>query len=283
MENSNSSNHLSKKIDILFGIIITILPVIYSDVFGLLPIISVLSIVYLVSGYKEQESNSYNLHVKYILMLMISIIAVYFLYYMITTGKWSLGIIILHQIIVLPTYAMLPVYLIPFVWMYFQGGDCLKNSFLLNKETSKITFLILIVFFYINLARIPIYLHERGTVSDTLAIHMVVQAFFVAAVAEELFFRGYIYGIVKKMFSTKSAQHISALIFIFSHINLLIKSMHYGFSFQILCNYISIYVLGFACAFIYEQTKSLVPCIILHTCIDGAIKYIFILVINQII
>jgi len=165
--------------------------------------------------------------------------------------------------------------------MCSQKSDVLKNSFRLDRESAKITFIMLIVFIYHSLARISPYLQERLNVSDNMAIHMIVQAFFVAALAEELFFRGYLYNLLKKTCRICVAQHISAFIFTFSHFNLLFRALNEGLVFRVFSNYIAIYFLGWTMAYIYERKKSLIPCILFHACIDSAIKYIFILVLNN--
>jgi membrane protease YdiL (CAAX protease family) len=106
---------------------------------------------------------------------------------------------------------------------------------------------------------------------------MMVQSFWVAAVAEELFFRGYIYNLLKKVCCTTYAQMVSSLIFTFSHFNLLIKLINEGVTVQIIINYISIFVLGWCSAFIYEKRKNLIPSIVLHTCVNDFFKYFIIL------
>ncbi len=258
-------------------IIITIIAVIYPDCFGILPIIASVCMVYIVSGFPDDNNECREGDKKTYFLIFVSTGIAYFIYFMIGSGQWNNGLVLQNEIIILPTYAILFVYVIPLIWLRKQKNLNIRKMFSFDKETRKISLLICIIYFYYSCAQISIYYIESSIISKWMPLHMMVQSFWVAAVAEELFFRGYIYNLLKKVCCTTYAQMVSSLIFTFSHFNLLIKLINEGVTVQIIINYISIFVLGWCSAFIYEKRKNLIPSIVLHTCVNDFFKYFIIL------
>lgn len=257
--------------------VITVISVAYSDSFGILPIIASLCILYEISGFPPDNNKIDEKKWVTIFELSVSTGVAYFIYFMIGSGQWNNGLVIHNEIIIFPTYAMLFIYITPLIWMARQKNSCIKETFSFDRETRKVTILICAIYFYYSLARISVYIEESKMISEWMPIHMMIQSFWVAAVAEELFFRGYIYNLLKKICYVKKARILSAFIFTFSHFNIIFKIVEEGISLYIIANYISIFILGLACAFIYEKKRSLIPCIVLHTCVDNFFKYLLIL------
>lgn len=262
---------------------ITVAAVVYADCFGVLPIIASVCMLYAVSGFTVDNDEMKEKKGITIFIILISTVIAYYIYFMIGSGQWNRGLVIQKEIIILPTYAMLFIYIVPVIWMARQKNHCLKGFFLFDRETRKLSFLICIIYIYYSFARVSVYYTESKMISGLMPVHMMAQAFWVASVAEELFFRGYIYNLLKKVCLAKQARMISALIFTFSHFNLLFKVINEGMTVQIITNYISIYILGWCCAFIYEKKKSLIPCIVLHACVDNFFKYLIILGIQNLV
>lgn len=276
---TNKKLNMKKTVPLIF---VVILPILFIDPVGLTPLLSALSLTYLfdsnsTSDFSLQISNKRK-RFSLILALVSSAVA-YVIYYLIATGGLNRGIIFNNEIILLPTYAMLLIYLTPIVWFFTQRNNKSQTKKAVDKNLIKLTALICVVFINHSLARLSVYINQYSNVTINECLHMIVQAFFVAAIAEELFFRGYIYSLLKESFSIRNAQIISSLIFTFSHFNLLLKALNH-FDIHIVFNYIAIFSLGMVTTIIYENKKSLMPCIFLHGAIDGGFKYLIILVMN---
>lgn len=257
--------------------VITVVAVAYSDSFGILPIIASLCMLYAVSGFPPDNNELEEKKSVTIFIISVSTGIAYFIYFMIGSGQWNNGLVIHNEIIIFPTCAMLFIYIMPLIWMIRQKNHCIREIFSFDRETRKVTLLICVIYIYYSFARISFYYTESKMISEWMPMHMIIQSFWVAAVAEELFFRGYIYNLLKKVCHAKKARILSAFIFTFSHFNILFKLMDEGISLPIITNYISIFILGWSCAFIYEKKKSLIPCIVLHACVNNFFKYLLIM------
>ncbi len=87
----------------------------------------------------------------------------------------------------------------------------------------------------------------EGEVSTNILLVVVV---LVAPIAEEIFFRGYLYSAFKKAWGVNAGLFLSSLLFAMAHMEL------YSF--------IPIFLIGWILAYIFEKTKSLFPIIFLH-------------------
>ncbi|WP_281819594.1 CPBP family intramembrane glutamic endopeptidase [Vallitalea longa] len=267
-------------INIIACTFIIVLPVIYTDIFRILPLLSALTITYIV--IEKQYTTNYIIKNRFsnLMLFTASTFIIYIIYYMIGVGKWTNGLVINKEIILMPTYTMIFVYLLPIGWFLKQDREGLKRAFSLNKETLKYIIILLVVYLFHSLSRISVYMTKYSDITTNNAIHMIIQAFFVAALAEELFFRGYLYNVLKRITNVRKSQIITTIIFTFSHFNLLFKAIDNGFTFNIFCNYVAIIMLGIVTVHLYEKSRSLLPCIILHGLNNEGLKYLIILIIN---
>ncbi len=87
----------------------------------------------------------------------------------------------------------------------------------------------------------------EGDISSSILLVVIV---LVAPVAEEIFFRGYLYSAFKKAWGVGAGLFLSSLLFALAHMEL------YSF--------VPIFVIGWILAYIFEKTKSLFPIIFLH-------------------
>ncbi len=83
-----------------------------------------------------------------------------------------------------------------------------------------------------------------------IVIYSLALACFVGPVVEEVFFRGFLYPVVRKQIGIQWAMVVTAVLFALIHENL--------FSF------LPIFILGLALAYLYEKRGNLLACIALH-------------------
>ena len=84
---------------------------------------------------------------------------------------------------------------------------------------------------------------------------LFVSAVIIAPFAEELFFRGFVFGGLRKRYDWRVAAAISAAIFAAFHLEPLA--------------FIPLFAVGFFLAYLYHRYGSLWPGMILHACING--------------
>lgn len=118
------------------------------------------------------------------------------------------------------------------------------------------------------------FLVSRKIYLETYEIlYEIWSALFISACVEEVFFRGYLYELFKKITSNKVAAVLSSLIFMMWHTSL-IRMLFDNFNVDVLQNLITIFGLGIIETVIYERTNSLITCILFHAINNGIIMYI---------
>ena len=184
----------------------------------------------------------------------------------------------------IPSYLVIPFYIMPLMYAVYIDKTGLKHLFMLNVK--KVIYILLlccpiVVFniysvFFTDLVSI-LNSVSSGETTTSKALFGFIQAFIIAALLEELYFRVLIYNLLKKIcYSITLAQIISACIFTIAHITL-ITSLFYAFNYKDLFNLIEIFILGIVATKMFEYAKSLVPCIMLHGLINGGFRYLLIL------
>lgn len=103
-------------------------------------------------------------------------------------------------------------------------------------------------------------------------LYEIWSALFTAACLEELFFRGYLYELLKKTTNNKMAAVLSSLVFVIWHTSL-VRMLFSGFGVDVMQNLITIWGLGIIETIIYERTNSLITCILFHAVNNGIIMY----------
>jgi len=93
-----------------------------------------------------------------------------------------------------------------------------------------------------------------GTPSDPILLLAGFLLIILVPVSEEIFFRGITYIALKDKFGKIKGMLFSALFF---------AAMH-GFIFH----FLPIFLIGFSLAYLYERTRSLIPCIVAHSLIN---------------
>ena len=115
-------------------------------------------------------------------------------------------------------------------------------------------------YYIVNVIKIPSLLGEAGAYYDYYAYDVesvtaiLVNLFSVILIApflEELFFRGFLYNLIKKQYGITIGIIVSTAVFAFVHYNI-----YYRF--------IPMLLTCIAMPYLYEKSKSLVPPIILH-------------------
>ena len=174
--------------------------------------------------------------------------------------------IICGQYYVLPTHWLVVYIIMAVVWRFRE-----KNVKKLYSFDIKMAFFICLpvimrnIFAFLDLRKV------YSNVGDVF--YEIWSAFFLAALVEEFFFRGYIYELIKKATSVKTAAIISSLIFMLWH-TALTRMVFYDFQIDATKNLITVFLLGIIETIIYERTDSLITCVIFHAINNGIIIHI---------
>ncbi|HHV44821.1 MAG TPA: CPBP family intramembrane metalloprotease [Firmicutes bacterium] len=94
-------------------------------------------------------------------------------------------------------------------------------------------------------------------------VAIVCLVVFIVPWAEELFFRGLVFGSIRQRYGSVVAKVTSGLLFAFAHMYII--------------NFPSVLVLGILLASIYERTQSLVPPVVAHATYNGVAVALLIL------
>lgn len=105
---------------------------------------------------------------------------------------------------------------------------------------------------------------EQGRLFDMLTAaspgevaYLSIILIIVTPVAEELFFRGYVYTTLRSRWGKKESLVISGLIFSLFHFYII--------------QFLPVFVAGCLLAWVYEKTKSLIPSIVAHAVVNGIV------------
>lgn len=167
---------------------------------------------------------------------------------------------------VLPTHWLFVYVILTVVWHFREKSFRKLYSFDM-KKTFFICLPVIVTNIFAFLASRKIYLETYEI------LYEIWSALFIAACVEEVFFRGYLYELFKKIASNKVAVVLSSLIFMMWHTSL-IRMLFGNFNVDVLQNLITILGLGIIETVIYERTNSLITCILFHAINNGIIMYI---------
>lgn len=272
----------SKNIRIIISIfvIIYLIPYFYNDTFSFLSLLSPIGLTYLLYPIKtERETGNIPKKKLYIIIACLSVFLSFALMYLYIFGSLDNGVIV-NGFRILPSVTYIVYIIVPIVWFVKEYRGNPFRIFKLDRK--KLLFMVLIC--------LPIILNDFINVFNYNLLNYAVinineywynlyQVFIIAAFIEELFFRGFMYSLLKKIFSVNVSMILSSLVFTLWHLNLL-KKLYYAPSLFIVINMLAIFLLGIANSFIFERCKSLWPSVIFHAVIDGGLKFGLILVLT---
>jgi len=196
-----------------------------------------------------------------------------------------LDVIIVYIIISVGTYLIRPIInpvfakyiyflllgLIPLVWTKYIRKS--KIQFALQVKLSKIIpscIVIAFILFVFFILLLPINLRSIINAQPKnplllLSIFIVpftsngIRIIFLAPIAEEIFYRGFLYKAIKNTLGLRVGIIISALFFTFMHTDY--------FNTNYLFILFSHFIVGVTLVLVFEKYKSLTPCIIVHSII----------------
>lgn len=269
LENSKQNSKLDRNIRLfLYG-----LPLIFLDRFGILFIISAIAITTLSHDniydniYEDRKRTSD--FVSFLAALFITITISFLAYFnKLDNGFDIFGIFHVNSITVF-FYILFPI-----GWFAFRDRLILKSFYKIDKKIFLHTLIICLPIIITNV--LIVLLYPSGEPKNVL-IQNAFQFVFMAGVAEELFYRGFIYNQLKRLCHLNIAVLVSALIFSVIHFNV-VGPIVISLNLNSIANLFAIFMLGVSCALIYEKTKSLIPVIVFHALIDGALKNILLLI-----
>lgn len=114
-----------------------------------------------------------------------------------------------------------------------------------------------------------LFLPTEREMSDGQSIEIIVLAVIgiaiIAPVCEEIWFRGYLYQAMFNHFKRKRERLIvNAMLFASGHVLLITIPLGSGFPYYI-------FIVGFLLADLYERSRSIVPCVIVHAANNGTL------------
>lgn len=265
----------SNKIDKCINGLLYLLPFFFLDQYGAIIIISAIGFSEFYKFNAQEnlniENNSKSTY-KYVSMIAVFYVFGFLLNCSVSFFNFGLKI---KEITLIPSYTLLYFIFVPLMYYLLNNKAQLKSLLFMNKHILKITIMMCIPILIIS--AIEGTCQDTFGVSKSMVFQNMFQAMFTAALVEELFFRGFIYQLLKKVVSINCAQILSAIMFTLYHVTLL-KQIFSIENLPIIMNLLSIFLLGVANAKICEKTKSLVPAIVFHALVDGAFKNLLILI-----
>lgn len=206
---------------------------------------------------------------KNIKLFIFSVLFCFVLRYLFFIGETDSGFNI-FGVNVFPTYTILMYITIAVIWRKRNIAKPIVKRKMKTLIYSTIAILLPVI---INNIIIGI-LEPRYYMSSTDYIQELWSCFFIAAIVEEFYFRGFMYEILKKITSRVNAQIISSFIFTCWHLNIM-YNLFYTVNSVVLINIVSIFVLGIITCQLYDRNHSLIPAIAYHA-INNGIIYCFI-------
>ena len=158
---------------------------------------------------------------------------------------------------------------IPLIFYYLVGFyEMIKYKMRWIKEKN---FEILIP---MSIYSIKLFLNERYILEIyglEYCCNQFLQSIFVAAIPEELFFRGYLFNCLKRKYDGRSARLVSSIFFGIWHLQL-VYNLLLNPNLITLFNIVAIIFLGYIATFL-EEKYGIIMAIMFHAFVDGAFTY----------
>ncbi|HEY9059133.1 MAG TPA: type II CAAX endopeptidase family protein [Pseudobacteroides sp.] len=262
-----TTEHKTSKIIYL---IFYLIPFVYIDMLGITLLLSATGLTMLMHS-QFTDTSKRDINKKSILLLLVSVFIAYVTMFLFINDKFDKGFSI-GGFEILPSYTFLFYYLFPLLWAFFLEKETLKSFIRVDRKFLLYMALLCLPIIATNSLWVfdQVFFDLNYSINDSLK--EVYQAFIIAAIAEELFFRGFVYNSLKKVVTVPTAQVLSSIIFAFWHFSL-IKSFLIEQTLNPILNMVEIFVLGLVLSFIYERSKSLISSILFHGFIDGGFKF----------
>lgn len=148
------------------------------------------------------------------------------------------------------------------------------NLFVINKKVLMVVPLILLPFIFRDSIQVfSDIFTNNSNYSVVNCLNLAYRAFILAAVLEELFYRGMIYDELKKYTTVSKAQIIQAFLFMAAH-SIAWLSFFKTKSILVMINLFMVFTLGVCNAKLREKTKSIIPSILLHGASNAGTYYL---------
>ncbi|WP_113671425.1 type II CAAX prenyl endopeptidase Rce1 family protein [Vallitalea guaymasensis] len=208
--------------------------------------------------------------------IIFSIIGCYLISILLDLGYFNEGLVV-NGINLIPSYILAYYFIIPMVYMMIRQPLYFKNMWKINSKIGLFTILICLPNIITSIVRIIVGAYNY--ISPDNLIQNIFRFIFMAALLEELFFRGFLYNFFKNIIGKTSSTIITSLIFTFWHMSL-VNNAFSNYSMGAIYNLIAIMVLGITNCLIIERTKSIIPCIVFHAVINGIFLNLILLFVN---
>lgn len=269
LENSYKKKENKNIIYIVIGIILYLLTFIYRDSNSILTLISMYAILLFFPFDKNTEENNNRKNIAITLYVAIFIIFEFISSYFIRLQYkeiFSMGSIKLFDIEIINSFVVAIQFTSILIYYLFLNK---RKIFIINK---KIIFLIIIIsipFIFTDLisAGYKIFI-EKTNIDKLLYFNLAYRAFILAALLEEMFYRGMIYDELIKFCSKRYSNIIQSLLFTLVHSTRWVMLFN-QFELNILINLILVFLMGILSSKLRDKTNSLLPSIIMHGALNG--------------
>ncbi|MCL6590258.1 MAG: CPBP family intramembrane metalloprotease [Firmicutes bacterium] len=265
------------KLNGLILLLLYLVPFYYIDSVGFLCVISSLALLNLFYSpvadlYDHRQQKNKTAYLALVIGSIVFTIVQSQLFYM---KKLDHGLLI-GEIPLIPTFTTVFYLLFPAYWL-IVNLDERGAIFKINRKSLTFTLLACLPLIFAN---ITLYVRKFDLLSDqTMILCSAFQALIMAAFIEELFYRAFLYGVLRKIVSVPMAQVISGLTFSLSHL-VLVHQFFDTYTIRPVLSLAALFLLGVFYAQVYERTKSIWPSIIYHAIMNGFILYMIQLVLG---
>jgi membrane protease YdiL (CAAX protease family) len=169
-----------------------------------------------------------------------------------------------------PGVIFMPLYLIPVLWRTKVRKEALKSFGLhLNRWHMLLITLSLAPILSGNIQRAAYYQKYFKSIPDEILVFSAIKPFYFNGLWEELYYRGLIFSLLLTRVKTGSAIVLSALIFTFSHYNLLQAAGDMELSILV-GRLLGVYFLGLVTAYVFWRSGSIWPSVCFHSFNSGS-------------
>lgn len=267
-ENANQKKEKNNVYKVI-GIVIYLLTFIYRDANSIVAMLSMYAILLFFPFDKNEIENHNRKNFAITLYVAILVIFEFICSYIIRLQYKELffiGSIKIFGIEIMNSFVVTIQIISILIYYVFLNR---KKIFDINK---KIIFLIVIIsipFILTDLisAGYKVFI-EKINVDRLLYFNLAYRAFILAALLEELFYRGMIYDELKKICPKKCAQIVQALLFTLVHSERWLMLFN-NFDLNVLINLILVFLMGILSSKLRDKSNSLLPSVIMHGALNG--------------
>lgn len=268
-ETDNVKKNKLSKIELMICVMIYQLPFIIRSSFGSIYLVSVIAMLFILYPERKKAEAPTSIKPFDIVWLLVGFTGWLIIFIMSLTDNLGNGLTV-NGVILIPSYLTLIDFVLPIIWII--SCKSAREYLHLSKKNIKFALLMIIPFVFTTIESIMMFrsnpMYDKKTI-----VQMIFQLIVTAAIAEELFFRGFLYNLIKNVSNMYIGMVVSSILFVLLHTNILVPLFH-EFNLVYLLNAIVLIFLGIVNCLLLEYSRSIYIPIIFHILFNGTLNFI---------